>query len=126
MAICAGCDKEFKLETSKRQGNGLFDVNVRAVWGTMASGGGTTDLQKQLSTLNIPPLTSNMFSSLEHTIGDWWSKSIKDEMLKAGAEERRKAIEKGHFHEGIPYITVICDGGWSKRTQNTHTTHQVV
>ncbi|KAH3819964.1 hypothetical protein DPMN_121708 [Dreissena polymorpha] len=57
-----------------------------------------------------------MFSSLEHTIGEWWSKSIKDEMLKAGAEERRKAIEKGHFHEGIPYFTGICDGGWSKRT----------
>ena len=31
MAICAGCNKEFKLETSKRQDNGLFDVNVRAV-----------------------------------------------------------------------------------------------
>ncbi|KAJ8298756.1 hypothetical protein KUTeg_022816, partial [Tegillarca granosa] len=33
-----------------------------------------------------------------------------------GAEERRIAIEKGNFHEGVPSITVICDGGWSKRS----------
>ena len=37
-------------------------------------------------------------------------------MLKAGAEERRIAIEKGVYHQGIPAITVVCDGGWSKRT----------
>ncbi|KAH3691328.1 hypothetical protein DPMN_161458 [Dreissena polymorpha] len=127
MAICAGCNKEFKLETSKRQGNGFFDVNVRAVWGTMASGGGATDLQEQLSTLNIPPLTSNIFSSLDNTIGEWWSKSIKDDMLKAGAEERRKAIEKrGIFMKESPILLSFVMVGGPKGHKNTHTTHQVV
>ena len=37
-------------------------------------------------------------------------------MVKAGAEERKIAIEKGTYHEGVPAITVVCDGGWSKRT----------
>ncbi|CAG2228240.1 unnamed protein product [Mytilus edulis] len=37
-------------------------------------------------------------------------------MLEAGQEERQIAIEKGDFHNEIPSITVIMDGGWSKRT----------
>lgn len=38
-------------------------------------------------------------------------------MKKAGEEERRIAMEKGDVTlEGIPFITVIGDGGWSKRT----------
>ncbi|XP_060577969.1 uncharacterized protein LOC132735083 [Ruditapes philippinarum] len=116
LAICEGCKQEFCLNTSQKQGNGQYDINVRAVWGTMASGGGATDIREQLSTMNIPQLTSNMFSSLEDQIGKWWEDALKEEMGKAGAEERRIAIEKGNFHDGIPAITVICDGGWSKRT----------
>ena len=37
-------------------------------------------------------------------------------MLKAGKEEKRLAIERGDFHQGVPAITVILDGGWSKRS----------
>jgi hypothetical protein len=37
-------------------------------------------------------------------------------MLAAGQEERRLAIERKDYHEEVPAITVITDGGWSKRT----------
>lgn len=38
-------------------------------------------------------------------------------MQKAGEEEKRIAIEKGNVcADGTPYITVIVDGGWSKRS----------
>lgn len=37
-------------------------------------------------------------------------------MKKAIAEEKRVAIANGHIEEGYPYISVIVDGGWSKRT----------
>ena len=60
-------------------------------------------------------MSKNMFSSAEEKIREWWYSALKDEMAKAGAEERRIAIEKGIFHQGVPAITVICDGGWSKR-----------
>lgn len=26
------------------------------------------------------------------------------------------AIKQGNFHNGVPSITVVCDGGWSKRS----------
>ena len=37
-------------------------------------------------------------------------------MAEAGKEEKRLAEERGSYHEGIPAITVILDGGWSKRS----------
>ena len=37
-------------------------------------------------------------------------------MKKAGEEEKAFAINNNDFHEGVPAITVICDGGWSKRS----------
>ncbi len=35
-------------------------------------------------------------------------------MIEAGAEEKSLAIERGSYSEGVPAITVIVDGGWSK------------
>ena len=37
-------------------------------------------------------------------------------MVEAGREEKRLAEEKGSYHKGVPAITVIVDGGWSKRS----------
>ena len=37
-------------------------------------------------------------------------------MKKAGEEERQLAIQRDDFHHGVPAITVIVDGGWSKRS----------
>ena len=36
-------------------------------------------------------------------------------MLRAGQEERDIAIKKNKYHQGVPAITVMADGGWSKR-----------
>ncbi|KAJ8315539.1 hypothetical protein KUTeg_007689 [Tegillarca granosa] len=38
------------------------------------------------------------------------------EMLITGMEERQIAVDKENYHEDIPYITVVTDGGWCKRT----------
>ncbi|XP_053391945.1 uncharacterized protein LOC128554669 [Mercenaria mercenaria] len=66
--------------------------------------------------MDVPQMSEGMFTTLEEKIGSWWEDCLKDEMAKAAAEERRLAVERGDFHEGVPAITVVCDGGWSKRT----------
>jgi hypothetical protein len=30
--------------------------------------------------------------------------------------EREMVILRNDLHEGVPAVTVVCDGGWSKRT----------
>ena len=37
-------------------------------------------------------------------------------MKQAGIEEREHAIQQGHYHQGVPAITVVVDAGWSKQT----------
>lgn len=41
---------------------------------------------------------------------------LDDYMRANGAREKSLAIEKGKMEDGVPYITVIVDGGWSKRS----------
>ena len=37
-------------------------------------------------------------------------------MREAAEKEKKLALKRGSFHEGIASITVIVDGGWCKRT----------
>ena len=39
---------------------------------------------------------------------------VEDNLLVAGKEERSPAIAQAIFHDGVPAITVVVDGGWSK------------
>ncbi|KAJ8301789.1 hypothetical protein KUTeg_020776 [Tegillarca granosa] len=47
---------------------------------------------------------------------DLWGNCVEEDLILIGGEERRIVIEKGHYDDGVPCITVIADGGWSKRS----------
>jgi len=49
-------------------------------------------------------------------IGKWWWAALEESMLATGKEEKQIAIKQGHYHQGIPAITVIIDAGWCKCT----------
>ena len=117
-AKCHGCEKKFPLKTSPsiKTDDKIFDINVRAVWGAMTSGGGAASLNEVLGTLNMPTISERFFTSLEHKIGDWWQQIFEEDIKLAGAEEKRLAIERGDYFEDVPAITVVTDGAWSKRS----------
>ena len=114
---CKGCGTVFKFVTSNTLPDSqIHEVNMRSVWGSMATGGGVTQLNELLATMGIPGMPQTQYSSLETTVGDRWNEMLQQDMMDAAAEERRLAIERNDFHQGVPAITVICDGGWSKRS----------
>uniref|UniRef100_A0A1X7VKX9 Mutator-like transposase domain-containing protein n=1 Tax=Amphimedon queenslandica TaxID=400682 RepID=A0A1X7VKX9_AMPQE len=100
VAQCRLCNLKIDFPTSSKAsgitGNKRWECNLSAVWGQMATGGGYNHLQESLGSLGVPVL---------------W-KSFDE----AAAEEKKLAIERGSFHDGVPAITVIVDGGWSKRS----------
>ncbi|KAK3104564.1 hypothetical protein FSP39_005062 [Pinctada imbricata] len=117
IAKCKECHKVFELHTSPRlPGSKRYDVNVRAVWGSVETGSGPSHMNEFLGTLNSPGLSQPTFSSIENEIGQWWLNILEKDMLSAGAEERMLAINRNDFHHEVPAITVVTDGGWSKRT----------
>ena len=116
-AQCQGCYQTFKLDTSPRvPGSKRFDVKVRAMWGRMVTGNGPAHLNEFMATMNSPGLSQPTFSTIETDIGKWWHAVLEQDMLSAGQEERQLAIERNEYHQEVPAITVITDGGWSKRT----------
>ena len=118
---CLGCGKDFIMKTSDEVtlGEGskkVYDVNARAVWGQMSTGGGHSKLEEFSATLGMPCMTARTFSNLEMTIGESWRNILHKELIEAHKEEKAHAIAMGNFHEGVPAITVMCDAGWSKRS----------
>ena len=59
-------------------------------------------------------MTKKSFVATEKALGRSWRESLEESMKEAAGEEKRNAIERGSFHEGVPAIAVIVDGGWSK------------
>ena len=117
---CSGCGHVVKLETSTKvagpSGCNRWEVNLAAVWGQMCTGGGHSTLQESLAYLGVPVMTKKSFTATERTIGKWWREHLQQSVIEAGRADRDMAIQRGDYHEGIPAITVVVDGGWSKRS----------
>ena len=61
-------------------------------------------------------MTKRSFIAAEKRIDAWWETLLKESMKLTGQEECEKAIAKNSVFQGDPAITVILDGGWSKRS----------
>ena len=114
------CGYEIILESSNKVKGPLgytrWECNLGAVWGQMTTGGGHSPLQETMSVLGIAVMNKPCFQKTENDTGKWWNMRLQEAMLEAGREEKRLAEERNDFHQGVPAITVIVDGGWSKRS----------
>ena len=119
-STCTQCTDCIRLETSRKvkgpNGYKRWESNLTAVWGQMSTGSGHNHLQDTMSILGVPFMSKTMFIQTEQDIGGLWEQEMEKAMLEAGKEEKRLAEEKGDYHQGVPAITVIVDGGWSKRS----------
>ena len=114
------CGQKFLLKNSEPllddKETKLHEINVRGVWGSMVSGGGCSSLEESMGTMGVPSVDQKQYSKLETMIGDWWAKVLEEDLKKAAEEEREHAIATGSYFQGVPAVTVICDGGWAKRS----------
>ena len=117
---CSKCNHKIILESSKKvKGPNNYcrwECNLAVVWGQMVTGGGHRKFEETMSIAGVPVMTKTSFVSTERGIGEWWEQELRKLMEEAGREERELAMNRGDYHEGIPAITVIVDGGWSKRS----------
>ena len=117
---CSKCSFVIPLTTSKKvpgpSGISRWEVDLAAVCGQMFTGGCHSKLKETMSMLDVPVVSPKNFIITEWSIGQWWKSELQAEMKEAGKEEKRLAVRKGDFHEGVPAITVIVDAGWSKRS----------
>ena len=116
---CSKCHSVLRCETSSmmtHNDESHYTTNVQAVLGQVATGGGAEHLEKQLACLQIPSITKVTFIQLERHLGTVFEQLVNDNLLAAGKEEIDLAIANSKYHNGMPAITVVVDGGWSKRS----------
>ncbi|KAH3708354.1 hypothetical protein DPMN_067803 [Dreissena polymorpha] len=83
LAKCLGCNQAFKFDTSPRLKSGNFDVNIRAVWGTLVTGNGLSHLNELLDVLDSPGLSRRSFLDIKLKINDWWNKYLQADLDRA-------------------------------------------
>ena len=99
-------------------GGVYWEVNLKLFWGQMTTGGGHKPLIETMAILGVPTMTKQSFMSAGQQISEWWRDLFEELMLEAGREEKQIAIANNSYHgpNQIPAVTVIVDGGWSKRS----------
>ena len=119
-AMCDKCKQQFRINTSTRittqAGSKKWSVNLAAVVSQMSTGGGHSRLRNVLTTMDVPSMPKRMFTATEQFLGEQMKQQVIEAMAEAGVEEKRWAISQNQYHQGVPYITVVVDGGWSKRS----------
>ena len=84
--------------------------------GQISSGGGSSHLQEQLACIDVPSIYHTTFISIERELGVMFEDEVMAEAMEAGKEEKMLAEHRNEYHEGVPAISVVVDGGWSKRS----------
>ena len=118
-ATCTKCTACFSISSShqvKTSKGKRWAVNLGAVLGHMSTGGGQQRLNTTLAYMNVPGMLKKMFSATESLLGEEMKQQLFAAITEAGNEEREHTISIESFHQGIPAITVVADGGWSKRS----------
>ena len=116
---CLKCSTLFRFTTSEITSydtKNHYKVNIGAALGQIATGGGGDHLKEQLACIQVPSLSGPSFIDLERTMGTAFEGIVSKQLLTAGQVEKRLAIERGSYHNGVPAITVVVDAGWSKRS----------
>lgn len=116
---CKMCNTVLQCETTNRDNpDKSFDVNESLLIAASTTGCGFTQMDEILSTLDIPCMSFKLFAKTEDKIGHFWKDTAQQMMKEAADEERIAAIERGDVDEDdkIPYITVITDATWGKRS----------
>ncbi|KAF2898134.1 hypothetical protein ILUMI_08043, partial [Ignelater luminosus] len=112
-----GCDTYCKtLHVQTQPENTVETSNEALVWGSLSIGIGFSQLQELLSVLNTPTMAKKTYNRYEINVWKKWKNELCQQMKKAAEEERKLAIAEGNIENGVPYITVVVDGGWAKRS----------
>ncbi|XP_063240131.1 uncharacterized protein LOC134540970 [Bacillus rossius redtenbacheri] len=111
---CEMCNKTRIITTVSEESEKT--LNTAFVWGAIATGIGHSQAEEFFSVIDVPVLGAKHFMKHEKRVEKVWEEKLTKKMAEAINEEKRLAIESGDIDEGYPFITVVVDGGWPKRS----------
>jgi len=117
---CNMCHKNEVIE-SENPNSTLMNVNTATVTAVVNSGQGFTQLETFSAIMNMPSMSNKLYQKLHEDVHKFTSETAWEAMSLAAEEEAKLAVANGDVREdGIPMITVIADGAWSKRSYKSN------
>jgi len=114
------CFCGFVISLDSNDEGSTLPANKALAWGCQNSAIGYDAVSGLLSSLDLPSPSPNTYRKSQTECKDWIMASLQIELETAAEEEKKLAIEAEEFVivKGIKYpaITVVVDGGWSKRS----------
>lgn len=118
---CLMCNLETVIWTNDLVHNSSVSVNTAAVIGAIGIGAGFANMEEFFNTLNIPSMSKNTYASEHEYVSNAWEKCASNEMKQAVEIEKDLAVQRGDIdNDGVPLLTVIVDGTWSKRSYRSN------
>ncbi|XP_060858281.1 uncharacterized protein LOC132935681 [Metopolophium dirhodum] len=115
--IC-GTIENIYSEDPERKG---FSINTAVTSAILNTGQGYSQLEEFCGILDMYCMSLPTYQNIHEQVSQSIFSVSLDEMIKAGQEESKIAIENGDVDEqGRPLITVIADGAWSKRSYKSN------
>lgn len=115
---CKMCNYETNIWSEPEKSDTL-DINTAAAAGTITIGIGYYQLQELHAAMNIPCMSEVTYIKYRDNVVDDFEKTAIENMKLAGEAEKQLALERNETINGIPYITVVADGSWMKRSYGT-------
>lgn len=117
---CKVCGIEEIIE-SEEPNKSTMKVNLAAVTGAVNSGQGYSQLEILTAVLNMPNMSNHLYQKLHGEVDNFTNATAWESMSSAAKEEAELAIKDGEVNDdGIPLISVIADGAWSKRSYRSN------
>lgn len=94
-----------------------MSINAAIVTAIVNTGQGFTNLEQFSSILDMPCMSNKTYQKYHQFLSKQTENTAWESIELAGKEEARLAVENGDINcDGIPMITVVADGAWSKRS----------
>ncbi|XP_070523169.1 uncharacterized protein [Cardiocondyla obscurior] len=116
---CKMCHFETNIWSEPKRPD-MLDINKATVAGTITVGIGYAQLQELYAAQNISIMSEPTYIQYRENILEDFQNTAMTNMITAGEAEKQLAIERNDVIDGIPYITVIADGSWMKRSYGTN------
>ncbi|EZA62614.1 hypothetical protein X777_07428 [Ooceraea biroi] len=112
---CQMCNYEDNIWSEPTEPH-VLDSNTTASAGTVTGGIDYAQLEELCAAVNIRCMSEKTYVNRRDSLVDDFLKTAIQSMKMAGEEEKQLAIERNEIINGIPYITVVADGSWMKRS----------
>lgn len=117
---CNICNKMEYISNENRNSMSM-SINSAIVSATLCTGLGYSQLDMISAILNMHNMSNPVYQKIHNEILKHTTEVALDAMKEAGKEEAKLALEDNSVtDDGIPLITVVADGTWSKRSYKTN------